>query len=170
MTKLFNSNIPIYPIILTLSLIFYNTDYNTSYDDIRKYFDYQEFSTYLLFAIPFILFKSKVYYLLSLINKTYTKDQIESLLESHKISDTKLKKMQRFVDIVDDTEEDGINMASHEAYKFISKKNEQQFVKPILSNINISNLSTTLEHLDMNLNDDKISQILNQIQSDLKSN
>ncbi len=170
MTKLFNTKLPIYPILLSLSLIFYNTDYNKRYDELNKYFDYNEFSLYLLFAIPLIIFKSKIFYTISMINKRYTENEIKGLLERYKINDSQLLKTQKFVNLASDLEEDGINMISHELYKECNISTNSRYVSPVLNRIRPDILSNSLSFLKMNLNEDKIKEIITQIQSDLKSN
>lgn len=158
-----------YPLLLILSLVFYNTDLNKRKTD-ATYFDYQEFGTYLLFLIPLVVFKTKIFYLISLINKKYSQREIEDLLEEHNIDQRTIRKTRRKINIIDDTDEDGINMASHYFYNFIKDNKAKRMIKPILSKINPSIISNTLSHLEMELNDNKIQQIINQVEGDLKRN
>lgn len=152
------------------SLLFYSSfNDNRSKEDLNSNpsINLQEFGIYALFSLPFLFFNTKLYYLISTINKSYSKDELNLLLEKYNISNKNLKATRRIINIIDDTDEDGIELASRNIVA--SSYAKDRFFIPTISHLNSNNLSDILKEFNMNLSQIKIDQIIKQIKSDLKN-
>ena len=159
---MYNHQIVFY--LLTLFVIFGGGILDT------KYLSVSNICVNLALLAPLFILKAKVEGLSYYLNKKYELDELKYVLKNNaNLSDSEISKYIRKIDIINDIDEDGIDMAVDQLTNFAKDSYSTKELTMILKRVDRDNMKNTFQLFDLNINSDKIEEIINRTIVNLKN-
>lgn len=150
--------------LLTLFVIFGGGILDT------RYLNVSNICLNLALLAPLFILKAKVEGLSYYLNKKYELDELKYVLKNNaNLSDSEIRKYIRKIDIINDIDEDGIDIAVDQLTNFAKESYSVKELKMILKRIDKDNMKNTFRLFDLDINSDKIEEIIQRTIVNLKT-